>query len=160
RFRVHVHIGGTSEASHVVTSGTLAAMPNLKQEFSTRRKLEDLILGPALAIFRSDPNIVSEINENSVLMAWPGPLVAGAGTTPAWNHATGLVKFNHGWEHAVDLRCKQRTMQNPDVVVRVDSKARDHAELEPRRRPSRVNREMSKGPFARSDAVGLHGRCS
>src|SRR6266851_312312 len=114
RFRIDEQLRRTFEVFGIVAALALEWMPNLHQESSILRELQDLIvgIGARLTRFRhvagpgilkfgvhgaavpANPDVAFEVDRNSVVGI--GPIVTLAGAAPVSNQVASLIEFENG----------------------------------------------------------------
>src|SRR5882672_7816667 len=124
-FWVDEHFRRTLEVLGIVAALALERMPDLHQEFSVLRELQDLIvrIGARLTRFRhvagpgilqfgihgaavsANPNVPFEVDCNSVVRV--RPVVTLAGTAPVFKKVAGLIEFKNGRRGHATIRARR-----------------------------------------------------
>src|SRR6516165_5306941 len=135
--RVYPHVCRPVQVCGVGIALALVAVADLHDELAVLGELQELIVGYRLearqavgrAAVAADPDEALVVDMNAVLAL--RPFVAGAVAAPGLDVVAGLVEHHDGWRchREVGVLEGARTVQEPDIVLRVDRKARRVAEL-------------------------------
>ena len=130
RFVDH-HVGGAAKLAGGIRAARRAGLADLLQEFSLRRKFQNLMV---FLIIAGEPYIARPIDEDAVLAL--RPVVALARSSPGGQEISLGIKLQHRWRGLAAFGCRrilhralfvinQRAgaMHKPDMVVRIDCNA-------------------------------------
>jgi hypothetical protein len=131
RFRIDEHCGGLAEIFGVIAAFALSAVADLQQEFTLGGEFQNLRVVITVA---ADPHVIFVIDKNAVLVF--RPLVTFAGPSPGLHQVSLHVEFKDGRRGKAAFRRGRmqrsafllvanglRTMNHPDVIVRIDGNA-------------------------------------
>jgi hypothetical protein len=130
---VHPHVGGVVQVGGVETALALAAPPDLEQELSVARELEQevlLALAQARPASRGDPHVAFVVHVDAVLVGGPLVGVVLGRAAPSAQVVAGRVEFQHWRRRGAALGLgillqfvavqRPRPLQHPHVVLRVN----------------------------------------
>ena len=153
------------DVHRVRIAGALAALADLHDELPVLRELQDHVVGaaarrrlgpPAVA---ADPDESFRIDRDAVLTL--GPVESRTVAAPAAQQLSRRVEFEDGRRgvRALVGWNRSRTVEDPDVIARIDSNRRHLAEhpVVRYRRPLRV--ELERRCFGRAGLLSAGGRC-